>query len=659
MIDKSLPISSRLINHEADRSTFARSISDAEFRQLHTETGKIQETNVRMMQKKDLDTLPIFSYESFISRTWALVVVSAAILGTVVALWMLVYVFQKICDGTLNGNQVMGVMLLIGVMCLFASVVPWLLPPNETVCATRHFMHPLLLVLCFSILLVKSMQLRSLVTIGLGGSIPQVNQLLSLFFMVMVQVIIAVEWYIATSPIGVTITDGYPECGVSPARFLLLHIYPTVLLLLCFFYAVSVLKVKSNFNEGRCITCATISIIPIFAAWPVVYYFAPVPFHDPSVAVSVVAVAGILLGAIFFPKMSTIALKSKLKEQSDLSRSHSDATVYTGFSDYVPFFGSGSGSSGGGSKKTGTGGSNMYPVYGYTTNQFVPPIRTSPHKPKNQGTSSKKQGKNGFNGLNYVSPPHPGSSASPPYVKTYSDWRREYSPSSSYHQRNHHPSQQYHPRPNPQPQAPPPPSQQPPQHHQNVYSVPLVSDSHRHHFQIPAYSTTASSSQNGGAHYGGGRRSREAREQSTSSMRHTRDMTPRQRSRSSSPIPVHHSNRRPRHHQHRLPSPPGLRRSRSKSHVSSSRAPSVNNLDSPSSQNYMDYEEYLVHQRLQHSQSPSDGMILTASGLTDEHSGSTEQEMLSSSAEENGSSARHTNTTTATGFRVSEVFLTH
>jgi hypothetical protein len=46
---------------------------------------------------------------------------------------MLIYVFIKMCDGTLNGNQTMGILLLFGIMCLFASVVPWLLPPNEMV----------------------------------------------------------------------------------------------------------------------------------------------------------------------------------------------------------------------------------------------------------------------------------------------------------------------------------------------------------------------------------------------------------------------------------------------------------------------------------------------------------------------------------------------
>ncbi len=260
------PVYSPLVNNnngnglsERERSTFARSVDPSDLQSEASSSSNSLDGGIRIMKTpRELETLPIFSYESFISRTWALVVVSAAIFGFLASLWMLLYVFQKICDGTLAGNQAMGVLLLLGVMALFASVVPWLLPPSETMCALRHFVHPLLLVLCFSILLVKSMQLRSLITIGLGGRIPQVNQLISLFFMVMVQVVIAAEWYLATRPIGIQIIAGYPECGVSPSRFLLLHIYPTVLLLLTFFYGVSVLKVKRNFNEGRWITCAAL-----------------------------------------------------------------------------------------------------------------------------------------------------------------------------------------------------------------------------------------------------------------------------------------------------------------------------------------------------------------------------------------------------------------
>ena len=39
----------------------------------------------------------------------------------------------------------------------------------------------------------------------------QVNQLLSLFFIVMVQVVITTEWYVINMPLEIRVTDGYPE----------------------------------------------------------------------------------------------------------------------------------------------------------------------------------------------------------------------------------------------------------------------------------------------------------------------------------------------------------------------------------------------------------------------------------------------------------------
>ena len=320
----------------------------------------------------------------------------------------------------------MGILLLFGIMCLFASVVPWLLPPNETVCANRHFFHPLAMVLCFAILLVKAMQLRTLVSVGLGGTIPHVNQMVSLIFMLLVQVVIAIEWYISSSPLGVQVNDGYPECAVSKNRFLLLHLYPCTLLLLAFFYGISVLKIKRNFNEGRWITCATVFVIPVFAAWSVVYYFAPIQYHDPSVAVSIVAVAGILLSAIFFPKMHTIAQQSKLKKD-DLQRSHSDSTVFTAFSDYVQNFGSAAG-----------GKDNFYPVYGnyhphshYISSPPPPPSYPPPPAPTGQSqymTMHPHAARFHFNGLNFVQRPTKRPAASRQPLTTYAEWTREVAP---------------------------------------------------------------------------------------------------------------------------------------------------------------------------------------------------------------------------------------
>ena len=547
------PVSSPLIIN--DRSEFARSFVAG---------GGGSQNEIQPAETDNLDTSPIFSYESFISRTWALVVLSAAIFGFFVSLWMLLYVFQKMTDGTLIGgqSQTMGILLLIGTMILFVSVVPWLLPPNETICAVRHFMHPLSMALCFAILLVKSMQLRSLVSIGLGGTIPQVNQIVSLFFMVMVQAVIAVEWYLTSGPIGVQMTDGYPECSVSKARFLLLHIYPCVLLLLSFFYGVSVIKVKRNFNEGRWITCATIFIIPIFAAWPVVYYFAPVPFHDPSVAVSIVSVAGVILCTIFLPKMHTISHRTNLKQQfghhhqappTDLSRSHSDATVYTGFSDYVPYV----------HHPAAPAAANpvMYPVYGYTTNYFIPPNANRKARPRNhQHKGANKVRKS--NGAN---------------VKSYAEWRKD----------NNSPDQDYR-------------AANFSTNNNNINRRKLGEDEPLSTAQV-IYSVTRSDAS-------------DAVEK------------PPKISQPTTTTSTAVSNRRGRSSLSISPSPPRPLRRESASGDSKTSS-TLHSLD--------------INNRRMHSRSPTDGMILTASGLTD------------SSHEEGGDDG------SGPGFTVSEVFLTH
>ncbi|QQP42474.1 Uncharacterized protein FKW44_017158, partial [Caligus rogercresseyi] len=274
----------------------------------------------------------MLSYSSFLGRTWTLVVISGASIGICVALWMLIYVTIKIFDRTLHGNQTMGILLLISVVGLFTSVAPWLVPPSPSSCYARHIMHPIFIVICFGILLVKSMQLRSLINVGHGGTIPQVNQILSLLFMIAVQIVITVEWYMSLEePMRAIEIGGYPVCSnASQKRFLLLHLYPCLLLLLAFVYGVSVIKIRHNYNEGRWITCATLLIIPVFIVWSLIYVFAPIEYQDPSVALSVTTISCILLLSIFAPKMNTINKKSGIFRK--LKRSGSDTTVYTAFS---------------------------------------------------------------------------------------------------------------------------------------------------------------------------------------------------------------------------------------------------------------------------------------------------------------------------------------
>ena len=126
------PRSSPLIR-EGGRSSYSRSIGPV------PDQEKLQEERDDLEERlEDQLTVMATTYESFIGRTWALVVVSIALFGICLSLWMLVYVFLKMCDGTLSGNQSMGVLLLLGVILMFGSAVPWLLPPSPMICAVRY-----------------------------------------------------------------------------------------------------------------------------------------------------------------------------------------------------------------------------------------------------------------------------------------------------------------------------------------------------------------------------------------------------------------------------------------------------------------------------------------------------------------------------------------
>ena len=398
----------------------------------------------RTTKKSDLISRPVFSYKAFVSRTWALIVLTVAILGFCLSMWMLVYVLLKICDGTLTGQQAMGLMLMIGVTGLFGSVVPWVLPPNEMSCAARHFLHPLLLALCFAVLLVKAMQLRSLVSVGLGGHIPQVNQLVSLLFMVIVQVVITCEWYMMTKPIGFIDTlneEEFPKCDVTRNRFLILHSYPASLLVVAFCYGVSVLKIKTNFHEGRWITAASISMLPIYAVWMLICYCAPAHFHDPTTAVAIIILALMILFIVFIPKMYTINQQMKLDDSKDVfynsqQTSINDSTLLSSNSyGYSPHFKPPSGAAP--APPSHRPPRNYYPSFSYATNYYIPkePMRstqaasfprthkgaTSWRNPKNKvvhiyGTNGAK-----FNGTNFFGTREP--------TCTYEEW---HNPTSSY-----------------------------------------------------------------------------------------------------------------------------------------------------------------------------------------------------------------------------------
>ena len=225
-------------------------------------------------------------------------------------------------------------------------------------------------------------------------------------------------------------TNGYPECNVSEETFLLLHVYPGLLLLLTLVYGIAVFRIKRNFNEGRWVTCATVciipgellidpptnilvrsdSLIPVFVTWALVFYFAPTSLHDPSIAVAIVAIAGLLLTTIFLPKMHTISQQSKYRKLK-LHSPGSDSTVYTSytaqqdFPSYSMYYPPSA-------LYPGTGGELITEIFGcqasvYPPSGYHPHRGLHPHLRAHMGSRPPPH-LSRFNGLNYLAGPfHP------------------------------------------------------------------------------------------------------------------------------------------------------------------------------------------------------------------------------------------------------------
>nr|XP_018915268.1 PREDICTED: uncharacterized protein LOC109042796 [Bemisia tabaci] len=278
----------------------------------------------------DVNVTPIAFH--FQSRTWVLVMISLASLGILFTIFIFFYVLIKLCDKTIVGNQSFGILLLIGIAITYGSVILFILPASELRCSLRLFVYPLSLSLCFGILIVKLMQLKTLVLLGLGGRISYLNQYLILFFIVLVQFVISIQWFMDNGPHLRADSEKSASCYASERDFLILHTYIMILAGLAFLYGLTILKIRRNYKEGRWITLAAFLSLLVMSEWTAIRYFGSPHVQEPVVCISLIILPSILLLTIFIPKISTISKQSSyLKNKKKNAKS--SATVFTTFSE--------------------------------------------------------------------------------------------------------------------------------------------------------------------------------------------------------------------------------------------------------------------------------------------------------------------------------------
>ncbi|XP_068246040.1 metabotropic glutamate receptor 2-like [Palaemon carinicauda] len=276
----------------------------------------------------------LLTHEDYVGRTWAFTVLVVASLGVISALYVCIYVALRVCDGTLNGSQVLGAVLLMGVMGVYSSCVVYVLPPSPITCALRQWAPPLCLALCYGVILVKCMHLRALVSLGLGGEVSQVNLHISLIFMVGVEGVLCMLGHagglgIGEEPLVILASDGSRLCGQKRVATLATRIYLILLLVLCLVLSTLNRKIHRNHNEGRWLLLCSCVSCPIVGLWSVMSFLAPLSLDPPTTCVALLALASIILALVFIPKMKIIARQAREFRHKNLGGTASVSTIFS------------------------------------------------------------------------------------------------------------------------------------------------------------------------------------------------------------------------------------------------------------------------------------------------------------------------------------------
>ncbi|XP_023220735.1 uncharacterized protein LOC111622554 [Centruroides sculpturatus] len=268
---------------------------------------------------------------SWIGRPWALTILGLSAVGVLFALYVLVFLLVKMCEGTLKkSNLLLGILQILSVLSLYGAATLLLFKPSSFICGLQRLVPNVAYSYCFGVLLLKSMHLRSQKTIGLGGSVSNLNQVLTLLFIVGLQLALEVQWWILRPPF-IVVAEDEVRCVMSRGDILLSQVYIVVLLLLVVLTTLSVHNVPYNYTEGKSLIATSVICLAVFIGWAVACWMLT-NTGDRHIAASLapIATAAAVLIGIFCPQLYAIH-KYGVFPHKKLSYTDSLSTVFSVF----------------------------------------------------------------------------------------------------------------------------------------------------------------------------------------------------------------------------------------------------------------------------------------------------------------------------------------
>ncbi|XP_076334992.1 metabotropic glutamate receptor 3-like [Tachypleus tridentatus] len=236
---------------------------------------------------------------------WIVPLIILSSLNIVVIACFEAYVLYK-AHGTAPSRRhlFLGQMLLLGLFLCSITGFAFVPTAHTVTCTLICILLGLAYTLVFATLLVKLVFLLSLQA---GIYLPASYQGLLLFFIVIVQVVINVQWVVQRLP-GVVISQtALLTCDISVVKMMLTLIYPMFLIFCVTILSFKTRRNRENHREAMFIAIAVGFTIPVWIIWILVAIATEPYYHDASIGFGIILNATIIFLVMFLPKGRQLA----------------------------------------------------------------------------------------------------------------------------------------------------------------------------------------------------------------------------------------------------------------------------------------------------------------------------------------------------------------
>lgn len=268
-------------------------------------------------------TKPNKLYSVWMAKPWTLTVVIMCGLGILLSAYVAVFLLMKLCEGVVRkGHQLTSLLLLLSVVGLFLSALLFTFKPRPRLCAVQQLAHHTSYAFAFGALLLKGMHLNTMQSAGLGGRASGLNQLLTISFLVAVQMALEAQAWMLSPP---------RLCRLNQSRFLLHQAYPCVVLAIAVLMAFRTRNCSYHRRDARSLLCTTLLSVPILAAGHTAFLLlGPGEHQIAALSFAQIATGFLMLVGIFAPYLRALHKRGGYSHKP-LSYSDSSASAFTTF----------------------------------------------------------------------------------------------------------------------------------------------------------------------------------------------------------------------------------------------------------------------------------------------------------------------------------------